>query len=133
MVACSKLDMLNNTDVLAFGYYNQLLKQGLCGAFNDDTLTFALGQKGILPPIKIQALTITIDALAVSITKQLAVTTLNDMWDGLAFPAPLTLPGHFVLRGTGSMGIKLSDDIDVTLSCDTTVLVDADYANNVST
>ena len=84
---------LNDTDVLAFGYYDNHHKKGLCGAFNDDTLTFALGQKGILPPIKIQALAITIDAVAVSLTKQLSKTTLNEMWDGTAFPAVLNIPG----------------------------------------
>ena len=130
--ACAKLDMLSGTDMLVFGYHNNLLEQGLCVAFNDTTHTYALGQVKILPEIKIQSLTITIDALAVSLTKQLQVTTLNKMWDGTALPVELTLPGHFVLRGTGSMGIKVSDAVDLTLSCDTTVLVDADYANNVS-
>ena len=130
--ACKKLDMLNDTDMLVFGYHNNHLKQGLCVAFNDDTHTYAFGQVKLLPDIKIQALTITINALAVSLTKQLQVTTLNKMWDGTTFPVELTLPGHFVLRGTGSMGIKVSDSVELTLSCDTTVLVDADYANNVS-
>ena len=87
------LFQLNDTDVLAFGYYDSRAKKGLCGAFNDDTLTFALGQKGILPPIKIQALTITIDAVAVSIHKELSKQTLNEMWDGTASPAQLNLPG----------------------------------------
>ena len=130
--ACGKLDMLQDTDMLVFGYHNNHLKQGLCVAFNDDTHTYALGQVKIIPDIKIQALTITINALAVSLSKQLNVTTHNKMWDGTALPVELTLPGHFVLRGTGKMGIKVSDAVDLTLSCDTTVLVDADYANNVS-
>jgi hypothetical protein len=130
VASCKKLDMLNDTDVLAFGYYDSKAKKGLCGAFNDGTLTFALGQKGLLPPIKVQALTITIDAVAVSIQKELSKKTLNEMWDGTADPVQLNLPGHFVLRGTGNYGIKISEAVTVAIGCDATVLVDVDYANN---
>jgi hypothetical protein len=128
--SCGKLDMLHDTDVLAFGFYNKNTKKGLCGAFNDDTLTFALGQVGILPPIKIQALSMTIDAVAVSLTKKLSKSTLNAMWDGTASPAILNLTGHFVLRGTGNYGLQISTAVTVAVGCDATVLVDADYADN---
>jgi len=51
--------------------------KGICAAMNDGTKTYAFAQSGILPPIKIQAVEITVDAFAVSITKQLSVETLN--------------------------------------------------------
>jgi len=130
--ACEALDMLGNTDVFAFGYHDSVTEKGFCVALHDGTQTYALGQSGILPPIKIQALTITLDAIAVSLTKALSATTVNTMWDGTASPEELTINGHFALRGTGSMGLKLSSVVDMTLSCDTTVLVDLDYNNNVS-
>ena len=36
---------------------------------------------------------------------------------------------HFVLRGTGNYGLKVSEAVTVAIGCDATVLVDADYAN----
>jgi hypothetical protein len=83
---------------LAFGYFDNNRKKGLCAAFNDDTLTFALAQKGFspqpIPQIKpVPALTITLDAVAVSIEKELSKKTLNKMWDGNALPAQLNIPG----------------------------------------
>lgn len=91
--------------------------KGICAAFNDGTQTYAFAQSGILPPIKIQAVEITVDALAVSITKQLTAETLNEMWDGTdnadgsAFVEQLTVPGHFVMKGTGEYGIDISNAV----------------------
>ena len=42
--ACESLDMLNDTDVLAFGYYNAGWDKGICVALNDGTHTYALGK-----------------------------------------------------------------------------------------
>ena len=59
-----------------------------------------IGQSGILPTIQIQGLEINILAIAISITKQLTATTLNEMWDGsdeedgLALLKKLTIPGE---------------------------------------
>ena len=36
---------------------------------------------------------------------------------------------HFVLRGAGNYGLKISNAVTVAIGCDATVLVDADYAN----
>ena len=61
-----------------------------------------IGQTGILPPIKIHALEINVLAIAISITKQLTATTLNEMWDGsddedgLALLEELTIPGKHI-------------------------------------
>ena len=42
--ACESLDMLGNTDTLAFGYYNGDLDKGIRVALNDGTHTYALGK-----------------------------------------------------------------------------------------
>ena len=110
--------------------------QGICIAFNDGSHTYALAQSGIIPPIRIQALEITVDALAVSITKELSAETLNEMWngsensDGTSFVEQLTIPGHFVMRGTGSYGFDISSTIALTMECDITLLLDLDYKND---
>ena len=36
---------------------------------------------------------------------------------------------HFVMRGTGDYGIKVSEAVTIAIGCDATVLVDVDYAN----
>ena len=57
-----------------------------------------LAQTGILPPVRIHALEINVLAIAVSITKQLTATTLNEMWlvsNGVDLLEELTIPGEY--------------------------------------
>jgi len=96
--ACTKLDMLNDTDVWAFGYTSShkfyddpRLTSGFCAAFNPETKTYALGTSGLI--LKVVHAQFELDALAVSIEKQLTTTTLNKMWDGTSTPEELTLQG----------------------------------------
>lgn len=97
---------------------------------NPFTKTIGLGQSGIIPDATIAGiLTLSLDGIGFSLDKQLRAETLNDMWDNSGAPAPIQVPGHLVVRGSGNIGFKATEKIDVSIEIDATLLVDADYNN----
>lgn len=129
---CEDLDMLSDTDVVVVGYFSVRSQKGFCVAFHDGTDTYAFSQYLYLPEAKFGALTMTLNAIAISFSKELSGTSLNDMWDGSASPAPLTVPGHFLIRLIGYYGLSVRDDVKFSLEITGTVFIDLDLNNDVS-
>ncbi|KAL3910613.1 MAG: hypothetical protein SGILL_007624 [Bacillariaceae sp.] len=127
--ACGSIDFIRNTtDVLAFGLQSSSLgKKGgsFCVALNPLEPTIAIAQKDLLPELNIKGIvSISLDALGVSGSRGLSLTTKNKMWDGKSKPAKKDVPGHFLIRGTGKVGLKLSKVVKVGLSIKTSLLLD---------
>ena len=71
---CEDLDMLSDTDVAVVGYFSVRSQKGFCVAFHDGTDTYAFSQYRYLPEAKFGALTMTLNAIAISFTKELSGT-----------------------------------------------------------
>ncbi|CAB9525845.1 Lipase (class 3) [Seminavis robusta] len=123
--ACEPIDFVDVGDVLAFGFENGRRGTSFCAALNPCTHTYALGQEGIIPDVKIGGIIfVSLDAVGFSLTKQLGKHTLNRMWDGTGEPEQIFVDGHIAVRGTGSMGIKFSPKVKATINVDLSLIID---------
>jgi len=130
--ACSSLDFLKESNVLAFGVQKSGVKDtSFCAAFNPFTGTVGIGQSDILPVATVaNILTLSLDSIGFSLNKDLSSTTRNKMWNNTGEPAVIDVAGHVVVRGTGVIGFKASEKVAVGITIDATLLVDADYKND---
>lgn len=122
--ACEMLDIVD-ADVLAFGFALDG-GQELCVAFNPCTHLYAISQAGIIPSITIaKILTVDINAIGFSLNRELVHESVNEMWNG-GEVATMELPGHVYIAGTGSVGVKLTENIKATLVIEAELMIDAD-------
>lgn len=111
---------------MAFGFENDFM--GLCAAINPCQHVYALSQAGILPEISIAKIfTFEILAAAFSLDRHgLLLESGNAMWNGRRDAAILRVPGHVYLMGTGSVGIRVSNNIKAEVIVTGQVIIDAD-------
>ena len=53
------------------------------------------------------------------------------MWNNTGSLAQISVFGHVVIRGTGHIGVKVSEKVKVSIEIDAAVLIDADYKDDV--
>jgi hypothetical protein len=139
VASCGPLNLLKQVDVFAFGFERDVLvdpaiskynSTGICVAANPCEHTYAIGQRGILPPIQFPPdLKITVDSIAFSLQKKLVARTYNKMWSGGPTDAQIDIAGHIALTGTGVISRDVSFG-KVKIEIKARLVVDADYNNN---
>lgn len=125
--ACGSLNFFDETEVLAFGA--QVQGNGYCVALNFETLTFGVAQTGFLEVTLFNLVTVTLDAIGVSINRELSLTSHNKMWDGNGAhdtAAERTFFGNFVITGTATLGIDLKGNNQIVIEATAAFLVDVD-------
>ena len=106
--ACEQFDFFHEkTDVFVTGVHFAIGDDhSFCVAMNPLEHTYAVAQKKFAE-IKIkEIITLTPEAIGVSGTRGLALSTVGKLWNGEGNPAEVTMPAHYLMREN----VKLSID-----------------------